>query len=58
VLGEKPGSFAVTLETCAFPNPEYEITKYLGPGEIVLVTEEGVEQKNPAGDRLQICAFL
>ncbi len=58
VLGQKPGSYAATLETCAFPNLEYIITRYLGPGEIVRITEEGVEQKKPPGPRLQICAFL
>ncbi len=58
MLGQKNGSYAATLETCAFPNLEYEISKVLGPGEIVLLTEDGVEQKRPPGERLQICAFL
>lgn len=58
VLGEKEGSFAVTLETCAFPNLGFEIKKYLGPGEVVLITEEGVEQKKPPGEKMQICGFL
>lgn len=58
VIGEKEGSFAATLETCAFPNLEYEIKKYLGPGEIVLMTEEGIEQKKSPGERMQICGFL
>lgn len=58
VLGEKEGSLAVTLETCAFPNLGFEIKKYLGPGEIVLITEEGIEQKKPPGDKMQICGFL
>ncbi|HEA64796.1 MAG TPA: amidophosphoribosyltransferase [Candidatus Aminicenantes bacterium] len=58
VLGEKKGSLAVTLETCAFPNLGFEIKKYLGPGEIVLITEEGIEQKNPPGEKMQICGFL
>ncbi len=58
VIGEKPGSYAATLETCAFPNLGYKITKYLGPGETVLITEDGVEQKNPPGPILQICGFL
>ncbi len=58
VIGEKEGSFAATLETCAFPNLDYEIKKYLGPGEIVLITEEGVEQKKPPGEKMQICSFL
>jgi amidophosphoribosyltransferase len=58
VIGEKEGSLAVTLETCAFPNLGFEIMKYLGPGEIVLITEEGIEQKKPPGDKMQICGFL
>lgn len=58
IIGEKPGSYAATLETCAFPNLEYEITKFLGPGETVLITEDGVEQKIPPGPTLQICSFL
>ncbi len=58
VIGEKEGSFAATLETCAFPNLDYEIKKYLGPGEVVLITEEGVEQKKPSGEKMQICGFL
>ena len=58
IIGEKPGSFAATLETCAFPNLGYEITKYLGPGETVLITEDGFEQRIPPGPKLQICGFL
>ncbi|HUU09344.1 MAG TPA: amidophosphoribosyltransferase [Phycisphaerae bacterium] len=58
VIGRKDGAYAATLETCAFPNLGYEIERYLGPGEVVLLTEEGVEQKKPPGDRMQICAFL
>jgi amidophosphoribosyltransferase len=58
VLGKKAGTFAASLETCAFPNLGYEIDRYLGPGEIVRLTPEGFEQVVPPGDRLQICAFL
>jgi amidophosphoribosyltransferase len=58
VVGHKDGTWAVTLETCALPNLGYEIDRYLGPGEIVLITEDGVEQKAPPGDQMQICSFL
>jgi amidophosphoribosyltransferase len=58
VIGEKQGSYAVTLETCAFPNLGFETKKYLGPGEIVLITEDGIEQKKPPGEKMQICGFL
>jgi amidophosphoribosyltransferase len=57
-IGEKKGSIAVTLETCAFPNLDFKIKKFLGPGEIVLLTEEGIEQKKPPEKRMQICGFL
>jgi amidophosphoribosyltransferase len=58
VIGEKQDSYAVTLETSAFPNLDYTVKKFLGPGEIVLLTPDGVEQKRVAGDKLQICSFL
>ncbi len=51
-------AFAVTLETTAFPNLRYEVERYLGPGEIVLLTPDGLEQKAPPGECMQICAFL
>jgi len=58
VLGRKPGSFAATLETCAFPNLGFETVRHLGPGEIVRITSEGFETLVPPRDTLQICAFL
>ncbi len=58
VVGEKDGAFAVTMETCALPNLGYEVTRYLGPGEIVRVTPDGVEQLQAPGDKMQICGFL
>jgi amidophosphoribosyltransferase len=58
VIGKKEGSFAATSETCAFPNLGYEVDRDLGPGEIVRITEDGVEKKMPAGKKMQICSFL
>jgi len=57
-LGRKPGARAASLETCAFPNLGYTVDRQLGPGEIVLLTPDGVDQVAPPGDRMQICAFL
>ncbi len=57
-IGEKPGAYAATLETCALPNLGFQVTRYLGPGEIVRITADGVEQVGPPGDRMQICGFL
>jgi len=58
IVGAKPDGHAVTLETCAFPNLGYEVKQWLGPGEIVYITADGVEQKRPPNARMQICSFL
>ncbi|TFG29045.1 MAG: amidophosphoribosyltransferase [Promethearchaeota archaeon] len=58
VIGEKLGSYAITMETCAFPNLGYKIKKYLGPREVIFISKNGIEQKIPPGERLQICSFL
>ncbi len=58
ITGKKEGAWAVTMETTAFPNLDYDIDKYLGPGEIVRITEEGVEQRVAPGDDLRVCTFL
>jgi amidophosphoribosyltransferase len=58
ILGEKPNSYAVTMETSAFPNLGYKISKFLGPGEVIFIGKNGFEQKIPPGDHLQICSFL
>ncbi len=57
-IGRKDGSMAVTLETCAFPNLEFETEKVLGPGEIAFVTADGCQSLKAAEDHLQICSFL
>jgi len=57
-VGARPGAVAAAMETCAFPNLQLEVERNLGPGEIVRITAEGVEQVAPPGDRMQICTFL
>lgn len=58
VIGKKGKDFAVASETCAFPNTGYKIQKFLLPGEIVLVNENGMKQVRGARDTEQICSFL
>jgi amidophosphoribosyltransferase len=58
VIGQKNGTYAATLETCALPNLDYEVAKYLGPGETVTITPDGIEQVVPPGEHMQICSFL
>lgn len=58
VIGRKGGTFAATSETCALFNLGYETELYLGPGEIVLFTADGYEQRRPPGTEMQVCSFL
>jgi len=58
VIGKKPGAFAVSSESSSFCNLGYETEKFLGPGEIVLITADGYEQRRAPNDKMQVCAFL
>jgi amidophosphoribosyltransferase len=58
ILGQKNGAHAVTTETGAFPNTNYEIIKYLEPGEICLINKTGVVQKRKGSKDRKVCAFL
>jgi len=58
IIGEKSGAYAVTMETCAFPNLGYKTVKFLGPGEVIYINNKGFEQKIVPGNRMQICGFL
>ncbi|MFH2138697.1 MAG: amidophosphoribosyltransferase [Candidatus Omnitrophota bacterium] len=58
IVGKKNDAWAVTTETCAFPNTGFEIVKYLNPGEVVLIKENGMDTKNSGRQDQQICTFL
>ena len=58
VIGKKDGAYAVATESCAFPNTGYEQYSFLGPGEIVDITSDGIKQLRKPGEKMQICSFL
>ena len=58
VVGRKEGAFAVSSESSSFPNLDYEIDRYVGPGEILHVTAVGIAQLRAPEEDMQICAFL
>ena len=58
VLGHKHNAYAVAMESTALPNLDYDMVRELGPGEIVLLTEDGVFQKKKPGNKMQICSFF
>lgn len=58
VIGKKEGAYAATSESSSFPNLGYEVERYLGPGEIVRLRAEGIEQMRKPEERMQVCSFL
>lgn len=58
IIGKKDGAHAVTSETCAFPNLDYDICYNVGPAEIVKITADSIEQLKAPGEKMQICSFL
>jgi len=58
VIGHKEGAYAVSSETCSFPNLDFKTVRDIGPGEIVRLRADGFEVLQPAFEREQICAFL
>ena len=58
IIGKKEDGYAATFETCAFSNLDFEIEKYIGPGEIVKITADGYEQLRSPNEQMQICSFL
>lgn len=58
VIGHKDGAYAATSESSSFPNLDYEVDRYLGPGEIVCLHADGVEQMRKPEEKMQICSFL
>jgi len=55
---ENRKSYVVATEVSSFENLGYELLRFLGPGEIVLLTPDGVKQMKPEGSEKKICSFL
>jgi amidophosphoribosyltransferase len=58
VVGRRDDAWAVTSETIALVNNDFSIVKYLEPGEIILLNDEGMAQRKPGNKAQQICSFL
>ncbi|HAR98169.1 MAG TPA: amidophosphoribosyltransferase [Syntrophus sp. (in: bacteria)] len=59
-IGERIGGpgMAVATEASAFPNLGYQLRHFLGPGEIVFLSADGLKVLRPPRERRQVCAFL
>ena len=58
LVGRNLEGCCVSFESFAYHKLGYQDYYELGPGEIVRVTADGIEQLAPAGDKMKICAFL
>lgn len=57
-LGKKDDSFCLSFESFAYLNLGYTADRELGPGEIVVMTPEGVRTLVQPGKDMKICTFL
>ena len=57
-VGKKEGAYCVSFESFAYLNLGYVADRELGPGEIVVVTPEGMQTLVPPGEKMKICTFL
>ena len=58
IIGKKEGAYAASSESTSFPNLDFEVEYNVGPGEIVKIKADGMEQIRPANKRMQVCSFL
>lgn len=57
-IGKKEDARCVSFESFAYLNLGYTLEKELGPGEIAVVTPEGVHTLVQPGKDMKICTFL
>ncbi len=57
-IGKKEGAYCVSFESFAYLNLGYVCDRELGPGEIAVVTPEGIHTLVQPGKEMKICTFL
>lgn len=58
IIGKKDGAYAASSESTSFPNLDFDIVYNVGPGEIVKLTADGMEQIRKPNKKMQVCSFL
>ena len=58
LVGRNLEGCCVSMESFAYHKLGYQDYYELGPGEIVKITADGVQQLSAPGDKMKICAFL
>lgn len=57
-IGKKDNAYCVSFESFAYLNLGYTNVRELGPGEIAIITPEGVKTLVKPGKDMKICTFL
>lgn len=57
-IGKKEDGFCLSFESFAYLNLGYTPERELGPGEIVILTPEGIRTLVKPGEDMKICTFL
>ena len=57
-IGKKEEGYCISFESFAYLNLGYADYKELGPGEVAVVTPEGVQTLVKPGNDMKICTFL
>ncbi|MFW5885145.1 MAG: amidophosphoribosyltransferase [Patescibacteria group bacterium] len=57
-IGERNNACAASSEDCAFPNLGFQSIRDVGPGEIILISPDGLERLRAPNQEMQVCAFL
>ena len=58
MIGRKQEGYCASFESFAYLNIGYEDFRQLGPGEIAIMTPDGVTTLSAPGKKMRICAFL
>ena len=58
IIGKREGAYAASSESTSFPNLDFETVYNVGPGEIVRLTADGMEQVRKPNKKMQVCSFL
>ena len=58
IIGQKDGAYAASSESTSFPNLDFDTVYNVGPGEIVKLTADGMEQIRKPNKKMQVCSFL
>ena len=57
VIGKDNDGYVAAFESHSYINLEYETVRFIGPGEIVKITSDGMTPLLAPNDKMQICSF-